>query len=66
MVKVERVRRKLLDIIQPVVHNLNDDWEDWIPQTAVSINSSVNNLIGKSPLSIIYGVEKTLPYDLLT
>ncbi len=49
-----------------VVHNLYDDWEDWIPQTAVSINSSVYNLIGKSPLSIIYGVEKTLRYELLT
>ncbi len=49
-----------------VVHNLHDDWEDWSPQTAVSINSLVYNLIGKSPLSIIYGVEKTLPYDLLT
>ncbi len=66
MVKLERVRRKLLDIIQPVVHNLYDDWEDWIPQTAVSINSLVNNLIGKSPLSITYEVEMRLPYDLLT
>ncbi len=66
MVKVERVSRKLLDIIQPVVHDLFDDWEDWLPQTAVSVNSSVNNLIGKSPLSIIYGVEKIRPYDLLT
>ncbi len=46
-----------------VVHNLYDDWEDWIPQTAVSINSSRYNLIGKSPLSIIYGGEKMLPYD---
>ncbi len=64
MVKVERVRRKLLDIMQPVVHNLFDDWEDWIPQTAVSVNSLVNCLIGMSPLSITYGVEKRL--DLLT
>ncbi len=46
-----------------VVHNLSDDWEGWIPQTAVSINSSVYNLIGKSPFSIIYGGEKMLPYD---
>ncbi len=49
-----------------VVHNLSDDWEDWIPQTAVSVNSLVYNLIGKSPFSIIYGREKMLPDDLLT
>ncbi len=49
-----------------VVHHLSDDWEDWIPQTKVSINSSVYNLIGKSPFSIIYGGEMMLPDDLLT
>ncbi len=63
---VERANRKLLDIIRPLVNGLHDNWEDWLPQIAASINTSVNESTGKSPHYIIYGVEKRLPYDLLT
>ncbi len=62
----ERANRKLLDINRPLVNNLHDNWKDWLPQIAASINSSVNDSTGKSPHFIIYGVEKRLPYDLLT
>ncbi len=33
---------------------------------AASLNSSVNDSTGKSPHYILFGVEKRLPYDLLT
>ncbi len=61
----EKANKKLLDIIWPLVNDLHDNLDDWLPQIAVSINSSVNDSTGKSSHYIIYGVEKRLPYDLL-
>ncbi len=43
-----------------------NNWEDWLPHIASSINSSVNDFTGKSPHYILFGVEKRLSYDLLT
>ncbi len=62
---VERANRKLLDIIQPLVNDLHDGWEDWLLQIAAPRNSSVSKSMGKSPHYILYGVEKRLLYDLL-
>ncbi len=53
-------------MIRPKVNDLLDNWEDWLPHIASSINSSVNDSTGKSPHYILFGVEKRLPYDLLT
>ncbi len=63
---VERANRKILEVLRPIVNDLQDNWEDWLPHIAASINSSVNDSTGKSPHYILYGVEKRLPYDLLT
>ncbi len=48
------------------MNDLPDNWEDWLPHVAASINSSVHDSTGKSPHYILFGVEKRLPYDLLT
>ncbi len=61
---VERTNRKILDVVRPVVNNLQDNWGDWLQVTAC-INSSINESTGKSPLYILYSVDKRLPYDLL-
>ncbi len=45
---------------------LHDNWDDWLPKIAASINASVNDSTGKSPHYILYGVEKRLQYNLLT
>ncbi len=63
---VERANRKILEVLRPIVNDLLDNWEDWLPQIAASINSSVNDSTGKSPHYILFGVDKILPYDLLT
>ncbi len=63
---VERAKRKILEVLRPVVGELLETWEDWLPKVAASINSSVCESTGKSPHFIIFGVDKRLPYDLLT
>ncbi len=63
---VERANRKIIEVFRPIVNELLDNWEDWLPHVAAFLNSSVNDSTGKSPHYILYGVEKRLPYDLLT
>ncbi len=63
---VERANRKILEVLRPIVNYLLDNWEDWLPHAAASINSSVNDSTGKSPHYILFGVKKRLHYDLLT
>ncbi len=63
---VERANRKILEVLRPIVSEFLDNWEDWLPHVAASLNSSINDSTGKSPHYILYGVEKRLPYDLLT
>ncbi len=63
---VERANRKILEVLRPIVNDLLDNWEDWLPHVAASINSLVNDSTGKSPHYILFGVEKRLHYDLLT
>ncbi len=61
----ERANRKILEVLKPIVNDLLDNWEAWLPHVAASVNSSVNDSTGKSHY-ILFGVEKRLPYDLLT
>ena len=63
---VERANRKILDVLRPVVNNLHDNWEDWVPHISACLNSAVNESTGKSAHYILYGVDKRLPYDLLS
>ncbi len=63
---VERTYRKILEVLSPVVSSLLHSWEDWLPHVAASIKSSLCELTGQSPHFIVFGVEKRLPYDLLT
>ncbi len=63
---VERANKKILDVLRPVVSGLQHTWEDWLAYVAASINSCVCESTGQSPHYIIFGVEKRLPYDLLS
>ena len=62
---VERVNRKILEILRHVSGQFHEAWQDWLPHVAACINSSVNASTGKTPHYIVYGSEKRLPYDLL-
>ena len=63
---VERANTKILDVLRPVVNGFLETWEDWLPHVAASINSSVCESTGRTPHFVIYGMEKKLPYDLLS
>ncbi len=62
----EMANRKILEVLRPIVNELLDNWEDWLPHVAASLNSSSNDSTGKSLYYILFGIEKRLPYDLLT
>ena len=62
---VERTNRKILEILRHLSGQLHETWEDWLPQVAASINSSVNSSTGKTPYYIVFGCDKKLPYDVL-
>ncbi len=62
---VERTNRKILEILRHLSGRLHETWEDWLSRVAACINSSVNSTTGKTPLYIIYGFDKKLPYDVL-
>ncbi len=63
---VERANRKILDVLRPVICGFQHIWEDWLAYVAASINSRVCESTGQSPYYIIFGVEKRLPYELLS
>ena len=63
---VERTNRKVLEVLRPVVNGFLENWEDWLPHVAASINSNICESTGQTPYFIVYGVEKRLPYDLLS
>lgn len=62
---VERMNRSVLNVLRHVTKTLDNAWEDWLPQVAATINGSVNASTGKSPHYILYGDDKSLPYELL-
>ena len=63
---VERANRKVLEVLRPAVSGLLENWEDWLPQVAASINGSPCESTGQTPHFIVFGMEKRLPYDLLS
>ncbi len=63
---VERPNRKILEALRPIVGRFISTWEDWLPQVAATINSTVCESTGQTPYYIVYGTQKRLPYDLLS
>ena len=61
----ERCNRKILEVLRPIVGDLHNSWENWLPQVAASINGSVCESTGHTPHFILYGVEMRLPYERL-
>lgn len=62
---VERANRKILEALRHVVQGCHSSWDEWIPQIASAINSSINASIGESPHFVLFGEDKRLPYTLL-
>ncbi len=63
---VEHTNRKILEVFHLVIGESLETWEDWLPQVAASINSSVCESMGQSPHFILFGVKKQLQCELLS
>ena len=40
-------------------------WDEWLPQIACSLNSSLHSTINESPYFVLFGSDQRLPYDFL-
>ncbi|MCP4274227.1 MAG: transposase family protein, partial [Gammaproteobacteria bacterium] len=63
---VERANRKILESLRHCIRGLDHSWEDWIQFVSASINGLICSSTGKTPHQVIFGMEKRLPYELLT
>ncbi len=61
---VKRANRKILEVLCPIVGCLVGTLEDFVLHVVASINDSVCESTGRNPYSVVYGGEKSLPYDL--
>lgn len=63
--QVERVNRTLMDAVRCFVSKSQDDWDEFLPQLACALRSSVNRMTGLTPNEMMLGREITLPSDLV-
>ena len=62
---VERCNRTLLAMLRTVVSEQQDDWDDQLPALLSAYRSTPHGSTGVSPYRMLYGVEMTMPLDLV-
>ena len=62
---VERCNRTLLAMLRTVVSEQQDDWDDQLPALLSAYRSKPHGSKGVSPYCMLYGVEMTMPLDLV-
>ena len=62
---VERCNRSLLAMLRAVVSEQQDDWGDHLPAVLSACRSTPHSSTGLSPYRMVYGVEITMPIDLV-
>ena len=62
---VERCNCTLLSMLRTVVSEQQNDWDDHLPATLCAYRSTPHASTGVSPHKMVYGVEMTLPMDLM-
>ncbi len=62
---VERCNRTLLAMLRAVVSEQQDDWDDHLPAVLSAYRSTSHSSTGLSPYRMVYGVEMTMPIDLV-
>ena len=63
---VERLNRKVLDLLRSFVQPTDTVWDLNMPQVMTSLNSQIQKSISETPHFVIFGSNKRLPYDLFT
>ena len=62
---VERVNRKLLDLMRQIVNPNDDNWHTKLPSIQCILNTSIHSSIKQSPHVALYGYQPRLPYESL-
>ncbi len=62
---VERCNRTLLSMLRTVVPEQQNDWDDHLLAALCAYRSTPHATTGVSPHKMVYGVEMTLPLDLM-
>ncbi len=62
---VERFNRMLLAMLRAVVSDQQDDWDDHLPAVLSAYRSTTHSSTVLSPYHMVYGVEMTMPIDLV-
>ncbi len=62
---VERCNRTILSLLRTVVSEQQNDWDDHLPATLCAYRSTPHASTGVSPHKMVYGIEMTLPLDLM-
>ncbi len=62
---VECCNRTLLAMLRAVVSEQQDDWDDYLPAVLSAYRSTLHSSTGLSPYRMVYGVEMTMPIDLV-
>ena len=63
--QVERYNRTLMDAVRCFVDESQRDWDEYLPQLACALRSSVNRHNGMTPNKMMLGREVNLPVDLM-
>ncbi len=62
---VEWCNHTILSLLRTVVSEQQNDWDDHLPATLCAYRSTPHASTGVSPHKMVYGIEMTLPLDLM-
>ncbi len=62
---VENCNRILLSMLRAMVSEYQGDWDDHLPATLSAYRSTPHSSMGLSPFHMLYGMEVTIPLDLV-
>ncbi len=62
---VERCNRIILSLLRTVISEQQNDWDDHLPASLCAYRSTPHASTGVSPHKMVYGIEMTLPLDLM-
>ena len=62
---VERLNRTVINCLRSLIDPHSITWDVWIPHVKCAINTHINSATGDTPHYIIFGEDKSLPFELL-
>ncbi len=60
-----KTNRKVITCLRTPIDPHNITWDTWIPHVACALNTQIDSATGETPLHILFGEDKNLPYSFL-